>query len=189
MARATNELLNLELCQLGYIIYRQSTATITSVIISKSTLRSTISTTGTNSASLVNTVVTDFNGWLSSADTNVQSALDELDDAQRCTIEIGAAANLVADRGVIANRATLVTLTLPLVAKVGDTIEVIGMGTGKWLIAQLANQTIHFQGQNTTVGVGGSLAATLQYDTVKLICTVANLEFVVTSACGNLTIV
>jgi hypothetical protein len=188
-AKATNEFMALELCQLGYIVYSQASSSIVSVIISKTTLRSTTSTSGTNQASLVNTSVTNFNGWLSSADTNVQSALDTLDDSQRCTIETGAAANLVAKKGVIANRATLVTLTLPTVAAVGDTIEVVGMGSGKWLIAQNANQSIHFESITTTVGVGGSLAAALQYDCVKLMCTVANLEFVVVSSVGNLTYV
>ena len=81
------------------------------------------------------------------------------------------------------------TLTLPTVAAVGDTIEVVGMGTGKWLIAQNANQSIHFESITTTIGVGGSLAAALQYDCVKLICSVANLEFVVVSSVGNLTYV
>jgi len=188
IARATNELASLELCQLGYIIYHQTTASIVSVIISKSTLRSTTSTAGTNQASLVNTNITNYNGWLSSADTNEQAALDTLDDSQRLTIVTAATANLVANQGVIANRGTLVTLTLPTVIKVGDTIEVVGMGAGKWLIAQNANQQIHFQSSNTTVGVGGSIAASLQYDCVKLICIVANLEFVVSCAAGNLQI-
>lgn len=188
-AKASNELLSLELCQLGYIIYRESTAAITSVIISKSTLRSTVTTTGTSTASLVNTSITDFNGWLSSSDTNVQAALDTLDDSQRCTIVTAASANLVAKQGVIANRATLVTLTLPTVAAVGDTIEVVGMGAGKWTIAQNANQSIHFQSVTTTIGVGGSLSAALQYDCVKLMCSVANLEYIVVSSCGNLTYV
>ena len=79
-AKATGELSALELAQLGFIIFRESTAQISSVIISKTTLRSTISTAGTNTASLVNTNVSAFNGMLSSADTNVQAALDTIDN-------------------------------------------------------------------------------------------------------------
>lgn len=79
-AKASGELAALELAQLGFITYRQSTAAITNVVISKSTLRATFSTGGTNTASLVNTDVTNFNGWLSAADSNVQAALDTLDD-------------------------------------------------------------------------------------------------------------
>lgn len=77
---ATNELALLEIAQLGYIVYAQSSASIVQVTISKSTLRSTITSAGTNSAALVNTNVTNFNGWLSSADTNVQAALETLDN-------------------------------------------------------------------------------------------------------------
>ena len=79
-AKATNELNQLEIAQLGYIIYRQSTAAITIVTISKAILKQTLSTSGTNTAALINTVVTNFNNVLSSADTNVQAALDTLDD-------------------------------------------------------------------------------------------------------------
>jgi hypothetical protein len=79
-AKATNELAMLEVVQLGYIMFRQSTNAINQVTISKSTLRQTLSTGGTNTASLVNTVTTDFNSILSAADTNVQSALDTIDD-------------------------------------------------------------------------------------------------------------
>lgn len=79
-AKATNELANLEMAQLGYIIYRESTATITVVTISKSTLKATLSTGGTNTAALVTTNTAAFNGMLSAADTNVQAALDTIDN-------------------------------------------------------------------------------------------------------------
>jgi len=188
-AKATNELAALELAQLGYIIFSQSANAITSVIISKTTLKSGTSTAGTNQAALVNTSTTNFNGWLDSTDTNVQSALDELDDSQRLTEVTAAAANLVPNRGVIANRGTLVTLTLPTVCKVGDEFEVVGKGAGKWLIAQNANQSIHWIASTTTVGVVGSLAATNVYDAIKFYCTVANLEFTVSTSSGAITLV
>ena len=79
-ANATNELAALELAQLGYIIFRQSTGAIVQFTISKSTLRSTLSTGSTNQASLVITDTTAFNGILSAADTNVQAALDTIDN-------------------------------------------------------------------------------------------------------------
>lgn len=189
IAKASNELAALELCQLGYIVFSQVADAITTVIISKSTLRSTLSTAGTNQASLVNTNTTNFNGWLTTADTNVQAALDTLDDSQRFTEETGAAANLVVNKGVIANRATLVTLTLPATSIVGSTFEVVGKGAGLWKIAQNANQVIHFGNVNTTTGVGGSISATLQYDAIRFVTTVSNNEFTVLSSLGNLTYV
>ena len=188
-AKASNELLSLEMAQLGFIIYRESTAAIVQVTISKTTLKATLSTGGTNTASLVVASTTNFNGWLSTLDTDVQSSLDELDDSQRLTEVTGAAANLAPNRGVIANGGTLVSLTLPTVCKVGDEFEVVGKGAGKWLVAQNANQSIHWIALTTTVGVGGSLAATNVYDSIKFYCTVANLEFTVSSSTGNITIV
>ena len=79
-AKASNELMYLELAQLGYIIYSEASASIVQVIISKSQARATVSTSGTNQASLVNTNTASFNGILSAADTNVQSALDTIDN-------------------------------------------------------------------------------------------------------------
>ena len=79
-AQATNELAALELCKLGYIIFGQAANAIVQVIIAKSTFQSSVTTTGSNAASLINTSTTSFNGILSSADTNVQAALDTIDN-------------------------------------------------------------------------------------------------------------
>ena len=188
-AKASNELALLELAQLGYIIYSQAANAITSVIISKTTLRSTISTAGTNQASLVNTNVTNFNGWLSSADTNVQSALDELDDSTRYTEVTGASQACAVNRSYTANRGTLITFTLPTAAKVGDEIAILGVGVGGWLLAQNANQYVNIISSTTTVGVGGSLASTNKFDAMKIVCSTTNNGWNVVSSMGNLTLV
>jgi len=188
-ATISNELAELELCRLGYIIYSESSNAIVEVIISKSTVRSSFTTSGSNQANLINTITTNFDGWLSSADTTVQAALDTLDDSQRLTEETTISANLEINKGVIANNVALVTLTLPTTASVGDTLEVVGKGAGGWLIAQNAGQSIHFISSTTTVGVGGSLASSQQYDAIKMVCTVADTEFTVVSSSGNITIV
>jgi len=87
-AIATNELAALEFAQLGYIIYRQSTSTIVDVIISKSTLRSTLSGGGgANQASLISTNIDDFDGILSAADTTVQSSLNTIDEWGKTTTD------------------------------------------------------------------------------------------------------
>lgn len=80
VAIATNELTNLELARLGYVIYDQSGADISSILIDKATIRGSTIITGAATAALVTTSTTNFNGWLSSANSNVQSALDTLDD-------------------------------------------------------------------------------------------------------------
>ncbi len=79
-AQATNELAQLELCKLGYIIFGQAANAIVQVIIAKSTFQSSVTSTGSNAASLINASVTNFDGMLSSADTNVQAALETIDN-------------------------------------------------------------------------------------------------------------
>ena len=102
---------------------------------------------------------------------------------------IGTSANMAVNSGYIANNLALVTLTLPATAALGDTIQVVGKGAGLWKIAQNAGQTIHFGALATTAGVGGSLAAILQYDCVEITCITANSQWIVTSSQGNLTVV
>ncbi len=97
--------------------------------------------------------------------------------------------NLAINTGTLANKGTLLTLTLPTTAAVGSVIRVAGMNAGLWKIAQNASGVIHFGNQNTTTGVGGSLASTLTYDAVELVCSVANNEWVVTSSIGAMTVV
>lgn len=96
---------------------------------------------------------------------------------------------MAVNNGYTANNAGLVTLTLPSTAAYGSLLAVVGKGAGGWKIAQNASQLIHFGQSTTTTGTGGSLASTLQYDVVYVICTVANLEFTVVQSIGNLTVV
>lgn len=88
VAKATAELLDLELCQLGFIIWGQAAGAIVQTIISKSTLRATISSGGgTNIAALVTTDTTNFDGILSATDTNVQVALETIDEWGKTTTD------------------------------------------------------------------------------------------------------
>ena len=93
------------------------------------------------------------------------------------------------DTGSLANKGTLLTLTLPATSAVGKTVRVAGMNTGLWKIAQGANQYIKFGNLSTTVGIGGSLASTQTYDAVELVCIEANKGWVVVSSIGNITVV
>ena len=86
-AKQSAELLELELAQLGYIIYAEATSTIVDVIIAKSTLKQTLSTAGSNVASLIITSTTNFDGILSAGDTTVQSALDTIDEWGKTTTD------------------------------------------------------------------------------------------------------
>ena len=106
------------------------------------------------------------------------------------TVVAGAAQALVVNSGYFANNAGTVVFTLPATCAVGDVIAVSGMNNATgWSIAQNALQQIFFGSASTTIGVGGSLASTLTYDSVEMVCNVANTSFVVQSAVGNITFV
>lgn len=98
-------------------------------------------------------------------------------------------ATMAVSNGYIANKGTLLTMALPTTSSVGTTVRIAGMNAGLWKISQAASQYIKFGNQATTVGVGGSLASVLTYDSVELVCIEANLGWVVTSSVGNITIV
>ena len=187
-AKATNELLQLEFAQLGYIVFRQSTNAIVNVVISKSTLKQTLSTGGTNTAALVNVVTTNFDHILSASDTNVQAALETIDDYQKWNEITAASAGMVINQNYIANRGTLVTLTLPATSPVGVVIEVTGKGAGGWKIAQNAGNTIFFGNATSTPGAGGFIASTLVRDSVRLVCVTADSDWNVLSSVGNITV-
>jgi len=150
IAKPSGELEKLETALLGYIIYSESSSSIVDVLIEKTTLRQTVSTGGTNDASLITTNVTNFNGILSASDTNVQSALETIDDWGASTTNnallvgngtgspIGSLA--VGTTGVILQGSTgnppaWSTATYPSTAAIGDVLvasaaNVIGVVTG-----------------------------------------------------------
>lgn len=101
----------------------------------------------------------------------------------------GTTQSMAVNNGYILNNAGVVTATLPTTAALGTIIEVAGKGAGGWTIAQNASQLIHYGSQVTTTGAGGSLSSSNQYDSVKLLCTVANTTWTVLSSQGNLTYV
>ncbi len=83
VAEATGPLAGLELAQLGYVIVKNTASGgyIIEVIVAKSTLTSSIvGSGGSNTAGLVTLDVTNFDGILSASDTNVQVAMETLDD-------------------------------------------------------------------------------------------------------------
>lgn len=100
-----------------------------------------------------------------------------------------AAFGISVNNGYIANGAALVTLTLPVLAATGTRIEISGKGVGGWLIAQNAGQIIHLGSTPTTVGVGGSLASTNDFDYIILTCIRANMDWNVHGVQGNITVV
>jgi len=101
---------------------------------------------------------------------------------------VAANTGMTVQTGYINNSASLITFTLPAAANPGDTVRIVGYGTGLWQVNQNAGQTIRFGKYNTTTGTGGSIASTNQGDSVEVVCVAANTLFVVASAMGNILI-
>lgn len=90
---------------------------------------------------------------------------------------------------VIDNGASLVTLTLPATAALGDTYQIAGFSSGGWTVAQGSSQLIHFGNVTTTTGATGTLSSSNAFDQVTIVCVVTNTTFVVSTSLGNLTYV
>lgn len=99
---------------------------------------------------------------------------------------IAASQPMVADNGYvcIAPGGALV-LSLPAVSAQGQEIEVYLDGATSWQITQAANQQILYGNTNTTLGVGGSITSTSQGDSIRILCTVTNLRWIVLAGIGN----
>jgi hypothetical protein len=94
------------------------------------------------------------------------------------------------NNGYISTLSSLISYILPATAAVGDMFRItLANASGSWTIVQQAGQSIQMGSSSTTVGVGGSLSSTANGDSVEIICTVANTNFIVLSSIGNLTIV
>lgn len=87
------------------------------------------------------------------------------------------------------NGAVLITYSLPALADLGDVYTIVGGSSGGWQVAQNALQTIHLGNQSTTTGAAGGLVFTNRYDCITIQCVVANTDFIVRAAQGNITIV
>jgi len=100
-----------------------------------------------------------------------------------------AAKTIVVSEGYVGNRGTDITYTLPATSALYDIFEITNIGAGMTVIAQGANQYINVVNSTTTVGAGGSLTATDQFASIKLICIEANLGWNTLRHSGSWTIV
>jgi len=102
----------------------------------------------------------------------------------------GGSATVAAQNGYLADKSTLTTFTLPTNNAIGDTILIVGVGTGGWKIVYTTNQKIIFGSSTSTVSTG-NVASTNTADCCTLICTTASASapiFTITNAVGNLTV-
>lgn len=99
--------------------------------------------------------------------------------------------NLAAENGYVVDKTTLTTMTLPSNNSLGDTIKIIGKGTGGWTIVYGLGQYIIINGVATTTTTG-SLSSSGTNDCVELVCTIPSAIapiFTVVSSMGNLILV
>lgn len=92
--------------------------------------------------------------------------------------------SMVANTGYVTTASTLTTLTLPTTISLGQTLEVVGYGTGLWQISQNSSQFVNFGNTGTTTTTG-ILSATSKGDSVRMTCVSANTAFIITSSIGN----
>lgn len=95
---------------------------------------------------------------------------------------------LVNQNGYIAKGAIPIQFILPAAATIGDTYRIVGYGN-LWTLAQNAGQSITIGFSTTTLGVGGSLQATMISDGIELVCVTTNLEFFEIGIQGNIKII
>jgi len=82
---------------------------------------------------------------------------------------------MVAGNGYIANSSTRVSLSLPATSVVGATVSIMGLGSGGWSVTQVSSsQQIMIGNASTTLGTSGYLSSDNQYDSVVLVCIVAD---------------
>ncbi len=95
-------------------------------------------------------------------------------------------ASAIADKTIhISNNASRVTFTLPATCAVGFQFKVGGLGAGGWKIAQNASQLMHYGDTVTVTGITGQIDSSNQFDSVEVVCVVADTTFLVLNGVGN----
>lgn len=94
---------------------------------------------------------------------------------------------LAVNTGTIAT-GTGQTFTLPATAAVGDLIAVTNAPGKNYSLSQNSAQTIHFGGRSTTTGVTGGLSSLEDCQSVYMVCSTANTDWIVLSSIGNIRI-
>jgi len=91
------------------------------------------------------------------------------------------------ENGYIINNTAQTTVTMPATASVGQRVSVQGQGAAGWIIQMNTGQVAHVG--NAATSSAGTLTSTNQYDSVNLICIVANTTWAtIGGPQGNITI-
>jgi hypothetical protein len=99
-----------------------------------------------------------------------------------------ASMNANVNNGYIADRAaTPVTILLPLNFNIGDTVIVMGKGTGGWSLVANTGQNIQFGSLSSSTD--GSINSDIQFGNIQVRGLIPNLTWEVVSVLGNPSIV
>lgn len=92
--------------------------------------------------------------------------------------------NAIVNNGYIADRSsTPVQIVLPANFNIGDTVIVMGKGTGGWSLVANSGQTIVFGGATTSTA--GAISSDIQYGNIQVRGLVADTTWEVVSVLGN----
>lgn len=126
-----------------------------------------------NSSAIENGIVTNFVGGIKGG-------------GFAWTTVSGTSATMQSSSGYISDNGSLVTLTLPAVSKVGDTIKITGKGAGGWRVAQGAGQSINVGANTSTTGATGHIDSTNAADGVEMICITEDVTWNVIGFVGTI---
>jgi len=124
-ATSTNELTELELIRMGNVVINATA--IDSVNVDKETMGGgSITITNSSAASDVSLVTTNFDGWLTAADTTVQAAMETLDDTT-FTSDSGTASPASGTLNIVGSGGLSTSATASTV-----TVDGSGIAGGAW---------------------------------------------------------
>lgn len=83
-----------------------------------------------------------------------------------------------ANDGYFANSGSQLQFLLPTTAAEGSELAIAGINTGGWQITQNANQSIIIGSSVSSTGTGGSVSSAHGNDSILLVCSVANLQWI-----------
>lgn len=99
------------------------------------------------------------------------------DAGENWSVVAGTSQSADAGMGYICANASQTTVTLPAVAAAGSIVAVAGLGAAGWVLAASAGDTIQ-----SPVGSGTSVTSSSQYDTIQVVCLVANTTWSILSS-------
>lgn len=131
-----------------------------------------------------NIALVDSNGQLGSAATISQSYIvNGLTWNNSTSTPVTAAVN---NEYTINTASGLTTINLPATFAVNDRIKIVGSGVDGWTLVAASGDYIRLDTSSSSAG--GSLSSTNRYNCVEVVCTVANLDWVVCNSMGTLTV-